>query len=195
MRLVARGGGVARDAGPQAASVMATPPRRTSRRVISDIAVSVSNYSARATPRCVRRRMTRSWLIALLVACGGAPHPPPAAPPVAQVKEPKSIVIVWSRYADFSGHGFTGEGRFYARDGAGWTSVNCSVSHVADPQAGPNNHQQTCDARVTVPDTQWPTIESVAPRPGYEENDVTCEKRPDVCTALDVPDKTMHPPH
>ena len=107
------------------------------------------------------------------------------------VPAPKTIVVVWSSYMDFSGHGFKGSGRFYARDGAGWSSIDCSVSFVSDPQAGPQPKSETCDARTPVPEAVWPTIEAIAPKPGYEENDVVCSKAPDVCATLGVPNKPL----
>ncbi len=100
------------------------------------------------------------------------------------VVAPKTIVVVWAQYMDFAGHGFKGNGRFYAREGAGWSSINCSVSHVSDPQAGPQPKREICDARVPVPEALWPTIETITPKPGYEDNEIVCKNANDLCKAL-----------
>src|SRR5512146_1471373 len=138
--------------------------------------------------------MTKALLVSLLAACASPQHPAPsptpkptASPPApAPAPPPKPELGVWSSFTDFSGHGMKGQGRFYRHDAGRWVSAWCQTNHIADPEAGPQPAPTTCGAWSPVPDTQYPTLDGLL-RPGYNEIDIKCSERAELCKVLDIP--------
>jgi len=143
--------------------------------------------------------MTKYLLAFALAACASSqapapttPHaqPPPPPPPKA-AQPPDAEIEVWSRYADFSGHGLNAEGRFYLHDAGHWVSAACESHSNGDlaittpvPTTG-SMISTTCGAFSPVDPAQLATLDGLL-RPGYKPITVKCSEKPEVCKQLGV---------
>ncbi len=133
-----------------------------------------------------------------LVACGGPPPARSAKPIPSSAASTASVapapttttspavdapieLRVWTRYVDFSGHGFNGSGEFYRHAGSGgWESAHCQVSHVADPQAGDGNQPPACTAWAPAPKEKWPVLDKLK----ASSTEIECARAAASCAEL-----------
>jgi hypothetical protein len=131
-------------------------------------------------------------LLSFAAACGSS-TPRSATPSQAQVTRdtspgiatsPKSSVVVWTDYADYSGHGVKAEGRFYRLLDGRWQSAACSVDYNSDPEAGSGPMVPSCGTWTDEPQAHRAMLDSLHQR--QPATDIRCDQRPDICRALDL---------